>query len=135
MALMQSDDFSYGMSFSSPRNKERKKRARVEFAEMCESRRESVYSSRRESEDSIKRRGSDLKRFFTRPRSRSRSPTLISLAHSQRMQQPRLSLLGKPICYKHFRQRDPRYRKLQILAHNFLDRPRGAVQVFYHCFQ
>ncbi|RWS07396.1 hypothetical protein B4U79_11514 [Dinothrombium tinctorium] len=114
----------------------RKKRAKVEFAEICESRRESSFSWR--SDDSNKnshRRGSDLKRFFTRPRSRSRSPTLISIAHSQRMQQPRLSLLGRPIYIRHVKQRDPRYRKMQILTHNFLDRPRGRIAIFYHLYQ
>ncbi|XP_025017711.1 uncharacterized protein LOC112539434 [Tetranychus urticae] len=76
------------------------------------------------------RRGSDLMRLFTRRR--SRSPTSLSAASCRRLQQPRLSLLGKPIVPRSIKQRDPRYRRTQILIHNLLERPRGKLAVIYH---
>ncbi|XP_053201857.1 uncharacterized protein LOC128386803 isoform X3 [Panonychus citri] len=79
------------------------------------------------------RRGSDLMKLFTRRR--SRSPTSLSAASCRRLQQPRLSLLGKPIVPRSIKQRDPRYRRTQILIHNFLERPRGKKAVVYHLLQ
>ncbi|CAN7981951.1 unnamed protein product [Ixodes pacificus] len=47
------------------------------------------------------------------------------------LQQPRLSLLGKPINYK-ARHRDHRYRRAQAALHNLLERPRGWKALSYH---
>jgi len=88
-----------------------------------------------DQEDSVVSRGSDFRRFFMRPRSRSRSPSRAQLARCQRLQQPRLSLLGKPINYKPLKQRDPRYRRTQIRLNNFLERPRGFIAIFYHILE
>lgn len=116
-----------------------KRRAKVEFVELCETRRQSSFL-RRESligdyfnQLEPPRRGSDFKRFFTRPRSRSRSrsPSRAAL-DCQRLRQPRLSLLGKPINYRPLKQRDPRYRRFQNRLNNFLERPRGVIAVSYH---
>lgn len=51
-----------------------------------------------------------------------------------RLQNPRLSLLGKPLNYRPTRQRDPRYRVTQIRVSNLLERPRGWIAVIYHLF-
>ena len=48
-----------------------------------------------------------------------------------RLAQPRMSLLGKPINYKQNR-RDVKYRKLQAKLYNFLERPTGKVAAIYH---
>lgn len=62
------------------------------------------------------------------------NPHLVcsSLTRSKRgrLQQPRMSLLGKPINYNS--RRDARYRRWQSRVYNFLERPRGAASIFYH---
>ena len=72
----------------------------------------------------------DLKSFFSKPL-RSRSPQSNTVS-CKRLDQPRLSLLGKPIVYKPIKSRDPRYRRLQTRTHNLLERPRGAWAALYH---
>lgn len=54
-----------------------------------------------------------------------------------RMLAQRVSLLGRPIEHtpNRHRTRDQRIRKYQFLVHNFLERPRGKIQVSYHIFQ
>ncbi|KAK7078001.1 hypothetical protein SK128_012397 [Halocaridina rubra] len=47
-----------------------------------------------------------------------------------RLNQPRMSLLGKPLNYKTSR-RDVRYRRTQAKVYNFLERPRGMRAVVY----
>ena len=49
-----------------------------------------------------------------------------------RLQQPRMSLLGKPLNYRANTRRDARYRRLQSRVYNFLERPRGLPSIFYH---
>ncbi|XP_052125462.1 potassium voltage-gated channel subfamily KQT member 1-like isoform X15 [Frankliniella occidentalis] len=49
-----------------------------------------------------------------------------------RLQQPRMSLLGKPLNYRASTRRDARYRRLQSRVYNFLERPRGLPSIFYH---
>ncbi|XP_075169438.1 KCNQ potassium channel isoform X6 [Haematobia irritans] len=60
-----------------------------------------------------------------------RSCKLISPL-SERLAQPRMSLLGKPINYNRGSRRDARYRRLQSRVYNFLERPRGLPAVLYH---
>ncbi|XP_071743430.1 potassium voltage-gated channel subfamily KQT member 1 isoform X22 [Lepeophtheirus salmonis] len=48
-----------------------------------------------------------------------------------RLENPRMSLLGKPINYRSNR-RDVRYRKLQAKLYNFLERPTGKYATLYH---
>ena len=48
-----------------------------------------------------------------------------------RLSQPRMSLLGKPLNLKQNR-RDVRYRKLQAKLYNFLERPTGRIAAIYH---
>lgn len=50
---------------------------------------------------------------------------------SVRYNQPRLSLLGKPINYRMHR-RDMRYRRAQARIYNFLERPKAWYEFFYH---
>nr|XP_043066981.1 potassium voltage-gated channel subfamily KQT member 1 isoform X5 [Drosophila bipectinata] len=51
---------------------------------------------------------------------------------SERILQPRMSLLGKPLNYNRGTRRDVRYRRLQSRLYNFLERPRGLHAIFYH---
>uniref|UniRef100_A0A1I8PAC2 Potassium voltage-gated channel subfamily KQT member 5 n=1 Tax=Stomoxys calcitrans TaxID=35570 RepID=A0A1I8PAC2_STOCA len=60
-----------------------------------------------------------------------RSCKLIS-GQTDRLAQPRMSLLGKPINYNRGSRRDARYRRLQSRVYNFLERPRGLPAVLYH---
>jgi hypothetical protein len=101
----------------------RERKARVEFIELSE--------QSNDGHNHHQRRESDITRFF-RSRSRSRSPSLTSFATCKRSQQQRMSLLGRPINYKSFKQRDPRYRIIQNRLHNFLERPRGFRAISYH---
>ncbi|XP_048510614.1 potassium voltage-gated channel subfamily KQT member 1-like isoform X7 [Athalia rosae] len=48
-----------------------------------------------------------------------------------RLAAPRMSLLGRPVSYRVAR-RDGRYRRLQGRIYNFLERPRGALDISYH---
>ncbi|XP_073847305.1 KCNQ potassium channel isoform X2 [Musca autumnalis] len=57
---------------------------------------------------------------------------LISPPPPDRLAQPRMSLLGKPINYNRGNRRDVRYRRLQSRVYNFLERPRGLPAVLYH---
>ena len=50
---------------------------------------------------------------------------------SVRYNQPRLSLLGKPLVYK-FHRRDLRYRRIQARIYNFLERPKCWNAFIYH---
>ena len=50
----------------------------------------------------------------------------------QRLQTPRMSLLGKPLHFKTARHRDHRYRRVQGKIYNFLERPRGRTAAAYH---
>lgn len=50
---------------------------------------------------------------------------------SVRYNQPRLSLLGKPLVYK-FHRRDARYRRIQSRIYNFLERPKCWNAFMYH---
>ncbi|XP_020801135.1 potassium voltage-gated channel subfamily KQT member 1 isoform X7 [Drosophila serrata] len=52
--------------------------------------------------------------------------------NSERILQPRMSLLGKPLNYNRGTRRDVRYRRLQSRLYNFLERPRGLHAIFYH---
>ncbi|XP_068145720.1 potassium voltage-gated channel subfamily KQT member 1 isoform X4 [Drosophila tropicalis] len=52
--------------------------------------------------------------------------------NSNRLVQPRMSLLGKPLQYNRGTRRDVRYRRLQSRLYNFLERPRGLHAIFYH---
>ena len=52
---------------------------------------------------------------------------------SVRYNQPRLSLLGKPLVYK-FHRRDVRYRRIQARIYNFLERPKCWNAFIYHIF-
>ncbi|XP_034651255.1 potassium voltage-gated channel subfamily KQT member 1 isoform X7 [Drosophila subobscura] len=52
--------------------------------------------------------------------------------NSERILQPRMSLLGKPLNYNRGSRRDVRYRRLQSRLYNFLERPRGLHAIFYH---
>jgi hypothetical protein len=106
----------------------RERKARVEFIELSD-----VECGKQSNDDynHHQRRESDIIRFF-RSRSRSRSPSLTSFATCKRSQQQRMSLLGRPINYKPFKQRDPRYRIIQSHLHNFLERPRGFRAISYH---
>ncbi|KAJ9574235.1 hypothetical protein L9F63_026119, partial [Diploptera punctata] len=54
-----------------------------------------------------------------------------STKRGSRLQQPRMSLLGKPLNYRANR-RDARYRRLQSRVYNFLERPRGYKAIIYH---
>jgi potassium voltage-gated channel KQT-like subfamily protein len=54
-----------------------------------------------------------------------------SSKHGGRLQQPRMSLLGKPLNYR-AKRRDARYRRLQSRVYNFLERPRGYKAILYH---
>ena len=74
-------------------------------------------------------RGNQLKSLF-RIRFGSHSDPPPNYLTCKRLQQPRLSLLGKPINYKPTKY-DPRYRRIQTRIHNFLERPRG-LDVLYH---
>ena len=108
-------------SFSPIMSGERELRERrVEFSDIEEAKRLSVCDERRES---------DLTRFFRS--SRSSSPSVSSFSACKRSQQPRLSLLGKPMIYRSIRPRDPRYRIYQNRLYNFLERPRGFT-LLYH---
>ncbi|KAM7343426.1 KCNQ potassium channel isoform 2-T2 [Cochliomyia hominivorax] len=49
-----------------------------------------------------------------------------------RLAQPRMSLLGKPLNYNRGNRRDVRYRRLQSRVYNFLERPRGLPAILYH---
>ncbi|XP_031636501.1 potassium voltage-gated channel subfamily KQT member 5-like, partial [Contarinia nasturtii] len=51
---------------------------------------------------------------------------------ADRLAQPRMSLLGKPISYNRGARRDARYRRLQSRVYNFLERPRGVPAILYH---
>lgn len=55
----------------------------------------------------------------------------LSSKHGGRLQEPRMSLLGKPLNYRANR-RDARYRRLQSRVYNFLERPRGYKAILYH---
>ena len=50
---------------------------------------------------------------------------------SERMANPRMSLLGKPLSGRPSR-RDIKYRKLQAKIYNFLERPTGKTAGIYH---
>ena len=50
---------------------------------------------------------------------------------SERMTNPRMSLLGKPLTGRPSR-RDIKYRKLQAKIYNFLERPTGKTAGAYH---
>ena len=52
-------------------------------------------------------------------------------ADSERMANPRMSLLGKPLTGRPSR-RDIKYRKLQAKIYNFLERPTGRTAAVYH---
>ena len=52
-------------------------------------------------------------------------------SRSTRFQQPRMSLLGKPINYR-AHKRDMRYRRLQARIYNFLERPKDWRSISYH---
>lgn len=124
------------INLKSANDKEPRKRHRVGFGEIITRKLSTTSWMNRESGMSISdddRRGSDLMRFFTRRR--SHSPTLINPVNCQRLHQPRLSLLGRPIICKPIKQRDPRYRRTQVIIHNFLERPRGKFAIFYHLSQ
>ena len=49
----------------------------------------------------------------------------------ERMANPRMSLLGKPLSGRPSR-RDIKYRKLQAKLYNFLERPTGKTAAIYH---
>jgi potassium voltage-gated channel KQT-like subfamily protein len=53
---------------------------------------------------------------------------------SSRLHQPRMSLLGKPIHARSVsgKRRDKRYRRIQNVIYNFLERPRGYKAFSYH---
>ncbi|KAL1492681.1 hypothetical protein ABEB36_010903 [Hypothenemus hampei] len=51
-------------------------------------------------------------------------------ALADRLFQPRMSLLGKPLNYRASR-RDARYRRLQSRVYNFLERPRGVAFIYH----
>ncbi|EEB15919.1 conserved hypothetical protein, partial [Pediculus humanus corporis] len=65
--------------------------------------------------------------MFTKEKSSERK----SEKTKSRLQQPRMSLLGKPLNYRANR-RDARYRRLQTRVYNFLERPRGVQAILYH---
>ncbi len=48
-----------------------------------------------------------------------------------RLQQPRMSLLGKPLNYR-AHKRDARYRRTQARVYNFLERPKDWRSISYH---
>lgn len=50
---------------------------------------------------------------------------------SVRYNQPRLSLLGKPLTYRGHKK-DVKYRRLQARIYNFLERPKMWPSVIYH---
>ncbi|XP_073847323.1 KCNQ potassium channel isoform X11 [Musca autumnalis] len=70
--------------------------------------------------------------IFYQKKFRLRSCKLISPPPPDRLAQPRMSLLGKPINYNRGNRRDVRYRRLQSRVYNFLERPRGLPAVLYH---
>jgi len=72
----------------------------------------------------------ELKSIFSKS-FHSRSPQLND-ASCKRLNQPRLSLLGRPIVCRPIKPRDPRYRRLQTRTHNLLERPRGTIALLYH---
>lgn len=80
-----------------------------------------------------RRRSSDLKRFFMK--TTLRESVCESNGSHARLQQPRLSLLGKPLNYKPAKKHDPRYRWMQIRLNNFLERPRGFLAILYHLIE
>ncbi|XP_033640862.1 uncharacterized protein LOC117301088 [Asterias rubens] len=49
----------------------------------------------------------------------------------ERLQQQRMSLLGKPLAYRQSK-RDAKFRKVQTKIYNFLERPTGWCAVIYH---
>ena len=49
----------------------------------------------------------------------------------ERINNPRMSLLGKPLSGRPSR-RDIKYRKLQAKLYNFLERPTGRTAALYH---
>ncbi|XP_022083436.1 potassium voltage-gated channel subfamily KQT member 4-like isoform X3 [Acanthaster planci] len=51
----------------------------------------------------------------------------------ERLQQQRMSLLGKPLAYRQSK-RDAKFRKVQTKIYNFLERPAGWVAIIYHVF-
>ncbi len=113
---------------ASNRTDTRERKARVEFIELSDV---ECGKQSNDGHNHHQRRESDIIRFF-RSRSRSRSPSLTSFSSCKRSQQQRMSLLGRPINYKPFKQRDPRYRIIQNRLHNFLERPRGFRAISYH---
>ena len=50
---------------------------------------------------------------------------------SRRYNQPRMSLLGKPLNYR-AHKRDARYRRFQARVYNFLERPKDWRAISYH---
>ncbi|XP_015790727.1 uncharacterized protein LOC107367531 isoform X6 [Tetranychus urticae] len=58
----------------------------------------------------------------------------VSSTTNERLNQPRVSLLGRPLCLNvaRNRTRDQIIRKYQFLVHNFLERPRGKRALSYH---
>ncbi|XP_038051746.1 potassium voltage-gated channel subfamily KQT member 3-like [Patiria miniata] len=51
----------------------------------------------------------------------------------ERLQQQRMSLLGKPLAYRQSK-RDAKFRKVQTRIYNFLERPAGWLAIIYHIF-
>lgn len=56
---------------------------------------------------------------------------LLFRGNEIKRQETHLSLLGKPINYK-VRKADAKYRRMQNMVYNFLERPRGCRATFYH---
>lgn len=70
--------------------------------------------------------------FFSSLFSRFSACKLNDKSRADRLAQPRMSLLGKPISYNRGARRDARYRRLQSRVYNFLERPRGFPAILYH---
>lgn len=70
--------------------------------------------------------------FFCFFRSLCSACKLSDKTRADRLAQPRMSLLGKPINYNRGARRDARYRRLQSRVYNFLERPRGVPAILYH---
>ncbi|XP_054161019.1 potassium voltage-gated channel subfamily KQT member 5-like [Oppia nitens] len=71
----------------------------------------------------------------TRPQSPTPPQQMSSrFAACRRSQHQRLSLLGRPLNYRHhcYQHKNQRYRLIQSHLYNFLERPRGCTAVLYH---
>jgi hypothetical protein len=98
----------------SPSTAERKP-LRVEFIGMEELERNSV------KKDSDASSNKDFIKFKRR------------IGNDARFREPRLSLLGKPLCYKAHRK-DIKFRRAQAKIYNFLERPKDWKSITYHLF-